>query len=156
MVVTFSNAALNCKDVKYGNDNYHENMEALAIEARLRDGYFSRYHEGVVSELCGYGDDDIEGLIDRGYIRRSEVEGIKEALGLDSRSRAGRNYEYAWNKFNFETELSSAQSGNLASFYADEPNSECGKMAKRALAGDRIAIRKLEKEDSICTSGYED
>lgn len=161
MVVTFSHAALNCKDVKYGNDNYHDNMAALAIEARLidgSDGYFSRYHETVVSQLCGYSDDDgyIKKMIDAGYVRRSEVESIKEVLGLDKRSPAGTNYEYAYIKFINDIGLSSAESSNVASFYAYKPNSECGKIAKRALAGDRTAIKKLEKEDNICTSGYED
>lgn len=77
-------------------------------------------------------------------------------LGLDKRSPAGRNYEYAYIKLINEVGLSSAGSSNAASFYAYKPNSECGKLAKRALAGDRIAIKKLEKEDNTCTSGYED
>ena len=160
MVVTFSHAALTCKDVKYGNDNYHDNMAVLAIEARLIDGsegYFNRYHEEVVRELCGYSDVDsyIEEMIDTGYVRRSEVEGIKEVLRLDKRSPAGRSCEYALNKLG-DMDVSSAAASNIASFYAYKPNSECGKIAKRALAGDRIAIRKLEKEDSLCTKGNED
>lgn len=159
MVMTFSHAALSCKDVKYGNDNYHENMEALSIEARLidgSDGYFNRYHEEVVSELCGYSDEDkyVEKMIDIGYVRRSEVEGIKEALGLDNRSRAGRNFEYAFNKLG-DIGLSSAGAGNAASYYADKPNSECGKLVKSALAGDRAAIKKIKTEPYYCNGSYE-
>lgn len=156
MVVTFSHAALTCKDVKSSNDSYHENMEALAIEARLRDGYFSRYHEGVVAKLCNYyeEDEDIEGLIDRGYVRRSEVEGIKEVLGLDKRSPAGRNFEYASYKLNFDIGLSSADTGNIADYYAYKPNSECGKLAKRALAGDKVAIKKIKTVPHYCTWDY--
>ena len=161
IAVTFSHAALNCKDVKYDSDNYHENMAALAIDARLidgADGYFSRYHETVVSQLCGHSDDDgyVEKMIDMGYVRRSEVEGIKETLKLDKRSLVGRNYEYAYIKFINEIGLSTASSSNAASFYADKPNSECGKITKRALTGDREALKKLEEEDSMCTSSYEE
>lgn len=155
MAVTFSHAALSCKDVKYGNQNYHENMEALAIEARLRDSYFSRYHEGVVSKLCNYNnDEDIEDLIDRGYVRRSEVEGIKEVLKLDKRSPAGRKFEYASYKLNFDIGLSNADTGNIADYYAYKPNSECGKLAKSALAGDKVAIKKIKTIPYYCTWDY--
>lgn len=162
MAVTFSHAALECKDIESSNYDAPENMQILAKEARLIDGYASRYHEAVVWELCGYGEDDtnadefVKKMIDAGYVRRSEVESIKEVLGLDKRSPAGTNYEYAYMKFINDIGLSSAESSNAASFYAKKPNSECGKIAKRALAGDRIAIKKLEKQDNICTSGYED
>ncbi|AWT50275.1 hypothetical protein DLE54_11630 (plasmid) [Psychrobacter sp. YP14] len=36
-----ANAMLSCKDVKYGNENYFDNMQKLAADARLPDGYFS-------------------------------------------------------------------------------------------------------------------
>lgn len=162
MAVTFSHAALECKDIERSNYDAHENMQKLAIEARLIDGYVSRNHEAVIWELCGYGEEDsnadefVKKMTDAGYVRRSEVESIKEVLGLDKRSPAGKNYEYAYIKFINDIGLSSAESSHAASFYANKPNSECGKTAKRALAGDQIAIKKLEKEDNTCTSGYED
>ncbi|ALF60120.1 hypothetical protein [Psychrobacter urativorans] len=160
MAVTFSHAALTCKDVKHGNDNYHENMAALAIEARLIDGaegYFNRIHESVVWRLCGYGDVsdfDIEEMIDIGYVRRSEVEGIKEVLMLDKRSPAGRKSEYARNKLG-DMGLSNVGASNIATFYAEKPNSECGKLVKSALAGDRLAIKKIKTEPSYCTWDYD-
>lgn len=156
MAVTFSHAALTCKDVAYGSDNYSDNMSTLAIEARLIDGsegYFNRNHEAVISALCEGDNNYVEKMIDMGSVRRSELEGMKEVLGLDERSTAGRNYEYAYIKLINKVGLSTAGSSNVAYFYAYKPNSECGKIAKRALAGDRIAIKKLETEDSICTSG---
>ena len=161
MVVTLSHAALECKDIERSNYDAPENMQTLAVEARLIDGYASRHHETIVWKLCGYHEEDentekyVEKMIDEGYVRRSEVEGIKEVLGIDKRSPAGRNYEYSYIKLINDIELSSAGASHAASFYAYKPNSECGKLAKRALAGDRIAIKKLETEDSICTSGYE-
>lgn len=151
MAVTFSNAALECKDVKYSNDNYHENMEVLAIEAGLEGSYFTRYHEAVVSELCGYSEDDgyVEHMIDIDYVTSSEVEGIKEVLGLDDRSYAGRNYENARHKLN-TMGLSSAGASIAASFYAYEPDSKCGKLAKAALEGNQRAILVLKNEPAYC------
>jgi len=159
MAATFSNAALECKDVKYGNDDYHDNMAALAIEARLidgSDGYFNRYHESVVSELCGYSEDDgfTEKMIDTGYVRRSEVEGIKEVLGLNNRSTAGRDFEYAHIKLSDETSLSGVGASNAAHLYAYEPNSKCAKLVKRVLAGDQRAISELELLDLQSESNY--
>ena len=158
MAFTFSNAALECKDVKYGHNDYHDNMAALAIEARLidgSDGYFNRYHEAVVSELCGYSEDDgyIESMIDTGYVRRSEVEGIKEALSLDNRSRAGTSYEYSRAKFS-ALGLSSVASGHVAEFYTKEPESQCGQLAKYALEGNPRAISELQNEPNYCTWEY--
>ena len=155
MAVTFSNAALECKDVKYGHDDYHENMETLSIDARLIGGYFTRYHEAVVSELCGYSEDDgyIESMIDTGYVRRSEVEGIKEALSLDNRSRAGTSYEYSRAKFS-ALGLSSVASGHVAEFYTKEPESQCGQLAKYALEGNPRAISELQNEPNYCTWEY--
>lgn len=153
MAVTFSNAALTCKDVEYGNNNYGENMETLTIEARLiggSEGYFNRNHEAVISLLCEADNTGVEKMIDTGYVRRSEVEGMKEVLGLDKRSPAGRNYEYAYIKLINEVGLSTAGSSNAAHFYAYKPNSECGKLTKRALAGEGIAISKPKKEDNTC------
>lgn len=158
MAVTFSNAALECKDVKYGNDDYHENMAALAIEARLidgSDGYFNRYHEEVVRELCGYSDIDsyIEEMIDTGYVRRSEVEGIKEVLAIDNRSRIGTSYEYSRAKFS-ALGLSSAASANVAEFYTKNPESQCGQLAKYALEGNPRAISELQNQPTYCNWDY--
>lgn len=152
MAMTFSHAAFECKDVKYGNDDYHENMEILAIEAGLTGSYFTRYHEAVVSELCGYSENDdgyIEQMIDTDYVTRSEIEGIKEVLGLDDSSYAGRNYEHARHRLN-AMGLSSAGASNSASFYAYEPNSTCGKMAKAALEGNQKAVSVLQNEPAYC------
>ena len=157
MAATFSNAALECKDVDRSNYDAPENMETLAKEARLIGGYFNRYHEAVVSELCGYSEDDgfgIEHMIDTGYVRRSEVEGIKEVLGLDNRSTAGRNFEYAYIKLSDETSLSGVGASNAAHLYAYEPHSKCAKLVKRVLAGDQSAVSELERLDLQSESNY--
>ena len=83
LIASTVNAGLNCNDVNYGNKNYHENMEQLAIKARLPGNYFNRYHETIISELCKGNTALAESWVDDGYVKRSEVEGIKEALGLD-------------------------------------------------------------------------
>lgn len=93
---------LTCNDVSYGNKNYHENMEQLAIEVRLPGNYFNRYHETIISELCKGKTDVAESWIDYGYVKRSEVQGIKEALGLDKQSALGASYKYSRRKCSLE------------------------------------------------------
>lgn len=149
-----ANAMLDCSDVVYGNDNYFDNMEKLAIEARLPDNYFNRYHESVVSDLCKGNMNDIESSIDYGFVKRSEVEGIKEALGLDKRSSIGRRYQYSREKFSYEMGLSSAFSDNVAQYYTQKPNSKCGKLAKSALDGNPRSIKTLQSYPEYCIWNY--
>ncbi|WP_230656892.1 hypothetical protein [Psychrobacter sp. I-STPA10] len=152
-----SYAVLTCDDVKYdGNESYGDNMEILAKEARLPDNYFNRYHEDVVSNMCKGDEASIEWMIDTGYVRRSEVEGIREALGLDERTETGRSYEYSRNRFYWDMNLSSAFSSNVADYYVHKPESQCGQLAKQALEGNPRAIAELQKQPDYCTWNYED
>jgi len=143
-----ANAMLSCKDVKHGNENYFDNMQKLAADARLPDGYFHRYHESVVSGLCGEGDKEyIETLIETGYVARSEVQAIKEALGLDKQYLKGIKYQSIKEKFSY---LGSAGSGNVTYYYIYEPESKCGQLAKRALQGNKQAIETLQSGVNYC------
>jgi len=148
-----ANAGVKCSDVKYGNENYHEKMEELAKLARLPDNYYSRYHEDVVSSLCKGNVKGIKGLIDRGYVKKSEVEAIKEVLGMDGRSDAGKSYGYSREKFS-DMGLCSACADNVAQHYTKTPNSKCGKLAKQALEGNPSAIEELQSFPSYCTWKY--
>lgn len=149
-----ANALLDCSDLTYGSDNYFDNMEKLAIEARLPDNYFNRYHESVVSDLCKGNMNDIESSIDYGFVKRSEVEGIKEALGLDKRSSIGRRYQYSRERLSYEMGLSSAASDNVAQYFTQEPNSKCGKLAESALKGNPKSIKVLQSEPEYCIWDY--
>ena len=144
------NAALSCKDVTYGNDNYFDNMEKLAIEARLPGGYFHRYHEGLISDLCNNeNNEDIEWLIETGRVPRSEVQSIKEVLGLDKQYLRGLRYQSIRERF-VKMGVASAGAGNATDAYIYEPNSKCGKLAKNALQGNVQSIKILQDGPSYC------
>lgn len=149
-VATIGNAALSCKDVTFGNSNYFDNMEKLAIEARLSDGYFTRYHESVVSDLCDNKDSkDIEWAVETGYVPRSEVQSIKEVLGLDKQYLRGLRYQSIRERF-VKMGVASAGAGNATDAYIYEPNSKCGKLAKSALQGNVQSIKTLQDGPSYC------
>ncbi len=148
-----ANAAVKCSDVKYGNENYHEKMEELAKLARLPDGYYNRYHEDVVSDLCKGNAKGIRDSIDSGFVKRSEVEAIIESLGMDNRSDTGKSYGYSRQKFE-DMGLCSACADNVAQHYTKKQNSKCGKLAKQALEGNPNAIEELQSFPSYCIWKY--
>ena len=150
---TSAQAAIDCESLKPSNERYIESMEALATQARLPDNYFTRYHEDVVSDMCKGDEESIDSAIDYGYVKRSEVESIRESLGLDKRSDIGASYEYSRRKFS-SLGLSSAASGNIADFYTKKPDSQCGKLAKHALEGNPRAITELQSNPDYCEWDY--
>lgn len=154
MTATFSHAYISCEDVDYENDNYHPNMEELATQARLPDNYYNRYHQSAVSDLCTGDEESLESAIDYGFVKRSEVEALRETLGLDKRSRTGTSYEYSHQTFS-GLGLSSAASDNIALFYTKEIDSQCGQLAKKALEGNPRAIEELQTSPSYCISNYD-
>lgn len=147
------NAGIKCSDVTYGTENYIDNMEKLAKQARLPDDYFNRYHEDVVSALCEGNNKDIKDLIDNGFVKSSEVEAIKEVLGKNKRSEEGKSYGYSKEKF-LAMGLYPIIADNVAQFYTKKPNSKCGKLAKQALEGNPDAISELQSDPSYCTWKY--
>ncbi len=149
-----ANAMLDCSDVVYGNDNYFDNMQKLAEEARLPNNYFNRYHESVVSDLCKGDIESVQSWIDNGYVKRSEVEGIKEVLGLDERSSAGLSFQYSRDRFYNDMNLALVHADNVAQFYTRKPDSQCGKLAKSALEGNPRAIKTLQSNPEYCTWDY--
>lgn len=147
------NAGINCSDVQYGSESYHEKMEELARLARLPDDYYSRYHEDVVSDLCKGNTKEVKKSIDQGFVKQSEVDAIKEVLGMDSRSSTGKKYGYSRQKFS-EMGLCSACADNVAQFFTKKQNSKCGKLAKQALDGNPNAIKKLQSFPAYCEWKY--
>ena len=145
------NAALSCKNVTYGDPNYLDDYrERLGIEARLRDGYLNRYHESLVSDLCNNeNNEDIEWLIETGRVPRSEVQSIKEVLGLDKQYLRGLRYQGIISKFN-DMGIASAGASNATYAYVYEPMSKCGKLAKSALQGNIQSINILKSGYSDC------
>ncbi len=155
MAATSSFALIDCSDVDYGtNENYHSNMEILAKQARLPNDYYNRYHQDVVNYICDGDEDSIENAIDYGYVKRSEVESIRENLGLDKRSKIGESYEYSRIKFS-NMGLSNAFSDNITNYYVSMPSSQCGQLAKSAIEGNPRSIAKLQSYPEYCIWNYE-
>ncbi|MEW9570164.1 hypothetical protein ABQJ54_00185 [Rhodanobacter sp. Si-c] len=145
--------AIHCKDIQYDNPNYSSNMDKLATLARLPNNYYSRYDEDVVGYLCKGDTKSIQGEVDDGYVKQSEVDGIKEALGLDDRSEMGMSYGYSRQKFS-SMGLCEACADNVAQYYTKKPDSECGRLAKQALEGNPKAINTLQSFPDYCIWKY--
>lgn len=154
LLIPFSaSAAVRCADVTYGNKNYSEKMEELARLARLRDDYYNRYHEEVVSDLCKGKITNVKKMIDNGDVESSEVESIKEVLGLTKRSDVGQSYGFSKKKF-IEMGLCGACADNVAQYYTKKPTSQCGVLAKKALEGNPIAVEDLLTFRKFCEWKY--
>jgi hypothetical protein len=154
------NKNIKCIDVVHGNENYQSNMERLAKLAKLHNGYFNRYHEDVVSCLCKGTIDEINELIDYGYLEKSEVLAIKDVLEikevhglLEKRSELGKRYGDFRKKL-LDMGLCSACQDNVAQYLIKQPDSTCGKLAKKALAGDSGAIDELVSGPAYCVWTY--
>jgi hypothetical protein len=148
---------ISCNDVKYGNPNYNEKMDELAERAGLPDNYWSRYHESVVRDLCSGNIKDIDKLIDNGFVKPQEVQGIAKVLGKTykpkQRSETGKSYGYSRAKF-LEMGACGACADNIAQYYTKKPDSPCGKLAKQALEGSPEAIKKLAAFPDYCEWKY--
>lgn len=145
-------ATVTCSDVKYGNESYHQKMEELAVLAELPDGYYSRYDEDVVSNICKGNMEDINASIDYGYVKSSAVKAIlkvlighqpeaekiySKVLTEENRSAEGKKYEYLLGQLMGMGAGTSAAS-NMAMYYIEKPESQCAMLVQRALDGELI------------------
>lgn len=157
VLINLAFAEISCVDLKYGKPNYHENMDELAKRAGLPDNYWNRYHESVVSALCSGDTKEVDNLLDNGYVKTKEVQGIAKVLGktykTKQRSETGKSYGYSKEKF-LEMGACSACADNIAQYYTKKPNSTCGKLAKQALEGNPDAIKKLAQFPDYCIWKY--
>lgn len=154
-LINTANAALKCSDVDTDNPNYIINMERLANEARLTGNYFTRYHEDIVRDLCITKDnDDIEYWIDKGYVNKSEVQGMREILGLDKQHLKGIKYQTIKAKLDYDLGLGSIGSTIVTDYYIDKPESKCAKLTESALQGDPKSIPLLKSFPDYCVSDF--
>lgn len=160
-------SGVRCSDVLHGSENYHKKMEELAILAKLPNSYFNRYVEDVVSNLCEGNMENVNSSIDYGAVKSIEVKAIikvlmvnqpdaekmfSELLTEENRSEAGKRYSFSYSKLMLMG-LCTACAGNVAHFYANEPESDCGVLATLALEGDPNAISELQADSppAYCT-----
>lgn len=151
-------ATIQCSDIKYGNDKYAEKMNELAKNAKLPDNYYSKYHEGVVSGLCGGDIKSVDETIDYGYVKANEVIAISQILGkpykVKKRSKKGKLYADTRNELAVKMSLCSACEDNVTQHLINMPSSKCSRLAKQALGGDLEAKRQLEEFPDYCKWEY--
>ena len=141
-----------CKEVI--NGQYLSDIEKW--EKRGKFG-FSREIEDLMLGFCKHGDTSrIQTYIDFGYVEKSEVESIIKLLGLKfdieikNQSEEGKRIAEARNKF-YDMRLCSACASSAAYYFVVKPNSKCGKIARKALEGDKKAI---EEASNIGSGDY--
>lgn len=146
-------AQISCTDVQYGNPNYGDKMDELARQAKLPDDYWNRYHESAVSSLCRGDIAGVDDLVNQGSVKAKEVQSIAKVLGKTykpkQRSETGKRFGYAKEKF-LQMGACSACADNISNYYVNQPNSPCGKLAKKALEGNSDAVKKLVAFPDYC------
>ncbi len=134
-------------------ENHLANLDKLAKLANL--DYLSRYDAGIVDYLCEGDIKQLELEIDYGYVKLSTVEKIKEILGLNNikingvRSKEGIKYEKTHDIL-INMGLCTACASNAAEQYVKKPNTNCAKLVKKALAGEKSAFNQLDSDRNIC------
>jgi hypothetical protein len=150
-------AGMSCADLHTRNPRYQDNMDAMARQAGLPDGYWSKYHASVVGALCSGNTREVDSLVDNGYVKPQEAQNIARVMGMaytpKKRSDTGKSYGYSKNKF-IEMGACNACADNIAQYYTKKPDSRCGKLAKQALEGNPDAIRLLVSFPDYCQWKY--
>lgn len=155
--LSINEGEISCNNLQYGSDNYTENMENLATTAKLADNYYNKYHEDLVKSLCNKKTNDVDNLVNDGYVTNKEAITIAKILDVNyqgkKRSEDGESYGYSKEKF-LSMGLCSSCSDNIAQFYTKKPSSSCGKLAKKALEGNPSAIKELQEFPDFCIWKY--
>jgi len=149
-----STASVSCNDIHNWNGTGADPREKLAIEAKLPNDYYSRYHEDVWYLLCETPNDikQIDALVDNGYVSALEAESIAKVLGKQYTAKPltenGKLYNRIYTSLN-SIGLCTACSGNLASAYvADKKGSYFRQLVDGAISGDKRFIYVLNALDS--------
>ncbi len=149
-----STASVSCNDLHRWNGTGADPREKLAIEAKLPDDYYSRYHEDVWYVLCKTPNDTkhIDELVDQGYVSALEAESIAKILGKQYAAKPltekGKLYNRIYNSLN-NIGLCAACSSNLTSAYvADKKGSYFRQLVDGAIKGDERFVYVLNALDS--------
>ncbi|GDX55539.1 hypothetical protein LBMAG29_08490 [Methylophilaceae bacterium] len=155
--------SVSCKDLSDYKGEDDDPRQRLAIEAKLKDDYWNRYHESVWFYLCNDPIDinGIDSIVDRGYVNALEVESIAKVLGKPykaiTRTEDGRLYEIINQKLS-NLGLCTACSSNLASAYVDDKKiGHVRQIVDGALSGNKSYIFMLKNnENNLAEEVYRD
>ena len=145
-----------CADVDWEQapaDTVDDAMDRLSDVAGLPDGY-TKYHTEVVHGLCKGDTAEVDQQVDYGYVPQADVEKMAAVLGVTyvpkERTSVGRAYATARPVLS-SMGLCSACADNAAELYAKDPDSQCGLLVQKALAGDDVAKKELLTDPDFCT-----
>jgi hypothetical protein len=150
---TNSKATMSCKDLVGQNhdDVYSKRMDDLASAAKMTNGWY-RDTEAFIYELCRGDTKAADGVVMSGGIQIDEAANIAKILGIkytppqrDAKSMLQEMTERKLVEF-----MCSACAGTAAAYFVDHPNTDTGKMIKRALDGDQNA-RSILSDPSWAT-----
>lgn len=146
-----SSASVTCSDVESYSAQWQSARDLL--EPQMQGGYMNRNHDTVVYYLCEGDSEGVDGIVDGGQVSSEDAKRIAKALGKSyipaPRTSAGLAYQAARAAFH-AMNLCSACEDNVARFYLERPDSQCGKLAQRAIGGDRQAIELLKSGPDYC------
>lgn len=144
-----------------GYDNnakdHFEKMEALVKKSNYSTGSTNKYFEAFVNELCTGKIDDAAQYVSSGDISKIDAESIAKSLGLNFQFKEPSQEAVAFQKAkNKLVDLGScmACAGNAATYLIQKPESQCGKLVARAIAGDEVAITEVNKFPDYCEWKY--
>ena len=152
-----SGLSLFAQNLKYGTASYHETMDRLAKEAQLPGRNWNRFHASVVRDFCAGDVKEVDAMVDRGEVNAAQVQSIAKVLGksyvVKPRSSVGETYASAKQKF-LKMGACSSCADNIAQYYTRKPESQCAKLARKALAGQSEAIKIVLDFPDDCKWNY--
>ena len=150
-------AQISCQDLKYGSPHYSDKMDELAKQAELPNNYWNRYDESAVRDFCKGDMKGVDGLVDSGMIKAQEAKAIAKVLGKTytekPRSEVGKTYASSKQKF-IKMGACNACADNIAQYYSKNPDSRCGKLAQKALDGNKDAVDDVVAFPDYCKWKY--
>jgi hypothetical protein len=141
---------MSCKDVQHNEQNsykYSENMDLLAKKANMKG--WSRYTEDFVYSLCEGNTSDADKVVMYGGIQSDEAVNVARVLGIAYKppQRDAKSMLFEMTEKQLAEFMCGACSSNAASYFVKNPDSDLGKLIKKALDGDKSARNQLNDMD---------
>lgn len=135
---------------KLQGDMYHNGRnDKLQKQAKLSE--WNRYHGYVIDGLCHGNLEDLDWVIDKGYVSISDVNAIAKLLGKKyepkPRTKDGLLYEKIYKELS-RTDLCMACASNIAEAYVKQPDSQLAIKVDKALQGNQTALSELKELNS--------